>query len=200
MPERFEKLGDLGSGIDASVGSLEPLLDLVKRHEAEGLEDAPWPPHYRKQSGEPRRVQPSKRKEMPLVTVSKAAKKGKTHSKDSSGGRSATPRPRPSSKSRTFSSTRCVVATRPGPASASISETCQRTSGRPKSRPTPTTIRGRSGDRAPSTYNARVSESETRPQPRMNDIASRLEFEQLIAEISSRFIHLAPDEVDSRDL
>ena len=77
MPARFKKLGDLTEGIDVAdaTGSLEPLLELVKRHEAEGLGDAPWPPHFRKQAGEPPRVQPSKRKTMPLVTVAKAAKK-----------------------------------------------------------------------------------------------------------------------------
>ncbi len=75
MPERFAKLGDLSEGIDEAPGSLAPLLELAKRHEAEGLGDAPWPPHYRKQEGEPPRVQPSKRKTMPLVTVAKAAKK-----------------------------------------------------------------------------------------------------------------------------
>jgi DNA ligase D-like protein (predicted polymerase) len=75
MPERYAKLGDLSRGIDEAPGSLEPLLELAKRHQAEGLGDAPWPPHYRKQEGEPPRVQPSKRKTMPLVTVAKAAKK-----------------------------------------------------------------------------------------------------------------------------
>src|SRR4029078_2099628 len=32
------------------------------RHEAEGLGDAPWPPNYAKQEGEPPRVQPSKKR------------------------------------------------------------------------------------------------------------------------------------------
>jgi bifunctional non-homologous end joining protein LigD len=75
MPERYARLGDLTAGMDEAAGSLEPLLDLAARHEAEGLGDAPWPPHYRKQTGEPPRVQPSKRKAMPLITIAKAAKK-----------------------------------------------------------------------------------------------------------------------------
>jgi hypothetical protein len=75
MPARFQKLGDLSAGIDETPGSLEPLLDLALRHESEGLPDAPWPPHYRKTRGEPPRVQPSKRKDMPVLTVAKAAKK-----------------------------------------------------------------------------------------------------------------------------
>ncbi len=75
MPARFAELGDLAAGMEETAGSLDPLLELSKRHEAEGLGDAPWPPHYRKQQGEPPRVQPSKRRTIPLVTVAKAAKK-----------------------------------------------------------------------------------------------------------------------------
>jgi len=62
VPERFAKLGDPGAGIDAAVGSLDALLELSRRHEAEGQGDAPWPPNYRKQEGEPPRVQPSRQR------------------------------------------------------------------------------------------------------------------------------------------
>ncbi len=62
VPQRYERLGDVGAGIDERAYSLEPLLELSPRHEAEGLGDAPWPPHYMKQAGEPPRVQPSKRR------------------------------------------------------------------------------------------------------------------------------------------
>ena len=62
VPERYARLGDVGAGIDDEAFSLEPLLELVARHEAEGKGDAPWPPHYAKQAGEPPRVQPSKRR------------------------------------------------------------------------------------------------------------------------------------------
>jgi bifunctional non-homologous end joining protein LigD len=62
MPERFARLGDVGAGIDESPGSLESLLDLAARDEAAGLPDAPWPPHFEKQTGEEPRVQPSKRR------------------------------------------------------------------------------------------------------------------------------------------
>ncbi len=61
VPTRYEELGDVGAGIDDQAFSLEPLLELVARHEAEGEGDAPWPPNYAKQPGEPPRVQPSKR-------------------------------------------------------------------------------------------------------------------------------------------
>jgi hypothetical protein len=62
MPARYAKLGDVGAGIDTAVGSLEALLELSHRDEASGLGDAPWPPNYVKQPGEPPRVQPSRRR------------------------------------------------------------------------------------------------------------------------------------------
>lgn len=62
MPARFAALGDPHAAMDASAGSLEQLLDLAARDEAEGLGDAPWPPHFAKAEGEPKRVQPSKAK------------------------------------------------------------------------------------------------------------------------------------------
>jgi hypothetical protein len=62
VPDRYRRAGDAGSGIDDQAFLLDPLLDLVARHEAEGLGDAPWPPHYTKQVGEPPRVQPSRRR------------------------------------------------------------------------------------------------------------------------------------------
>ena len=65
VPARYAAIGDPGAGIDAAVGSLEALLDLSARHEAEGRGDAPWPPNYAKQAGEPPRVQPSKARRAP---------------------------------------------------------------------------------------------------------------------------------------
>ncbi len=62
MQDRYARLGDVGAGIDDSAGSLDGLLELSARHEAEGLGDAPWPPNYAKQPGEPPRVQPSRRR------------------------------------------------------------------------------------------------------------------------------------------
>ena len=77
MPERFAKRGDLHAGIDERAFSLEPLLEIAARHEAEGLGDAPWPPHYKKQQDEPPRVQPSKRRQPihPLLEIAKAQTK-----------------------------------------------------------------------------------------------------------------------------
>jgi bifunctional non-homologous end joining protein LigD len=62
VPARFEEIGDPGAGIDTAVGSLDALLALSAEHERGGLGDAPWPPNYRKQAGEPPRVQPSKQR------------------------------------------------------------------------------------------------------------------------------------------
>jgi bifunctional non-homologous end joining protein LigD len=77
MPQRFARLGDRHAGIDQSAGSLDALLELSARHEREGLGDAPWPPHYMKQQGEPPRVQPSKRRtsKHPLIEIGRAQKK-----------------------------------------------------------------------------------------------------------------------------
>lgn len=62
MPARFKELGDRHDSIDQHAGSIESLLELFER---QGLGDAPWPPHYRKASAEPPRVQPSKRRPAP---------------------------------------------------------------------------------------------------------------------------------------
>ena len=80
MPQRFAKVGDRHAAIDASAGSLEKLLELSERQEKQGMGDAPWPPHYRKQPGEPPRVQPSKARGMrtskfPLIEVSRGKNK-----------------------------------------------------------------------------------------------------------------------------
>jgi DNA ligase D len=45
VPQRFAKVGDPHKGIDGAACSLQMLLDA-----AEGQEDAPWPPYYRKKS------------------------------------------------------------------------------------------------------------------------------------------------------
>jgi bifunctional non-homologous end joining protein LigD len=88
VPALFGRRGDAAMGIDTSAGSLESLLELSARDEKEGLGDAPWPPHYQKQEGEPPRVQPSKRRapatgggaprrrsKLPLIEIARAAQK-----------------------------------------------------------------------------------------------------------------------------
>jgi len=90
MPQRFVTIGDPHAEMDSSGGSLERLLELAARDEAEGLGDAPWPPHFRKAEGESARVAPSRarsaakkksadtsrervaRTKMPLVVIAKS--------------------------------------------------------------------------------------------------------------------------------
>ena len=74
MPTRFARDGHVHDGMDRDVGHLDALLELSARHERDGLGDAPWPPHYQKQPGEPSRVQPSRRRQSvhPLVEVARA--------------------------------------------------------------------------------------------------------------------------------
>ena len=77
MPARFAAVGDRHAEIDSHAESIESLLELSTRHEREGLGDAPWPPHYQKQPGEPDRVQPSRRRvsKHPLIEIGRAIKK-----------------------------------------------------------------------------------------------------------------------------
>jgi len=84
IPKRFAKIGDPHADKDASVGSLEKLLELAEKDEAAGLGDAPWPPHFRKMEGEAPRVAPSRAKsalkkprvKMPLIVVANSPEKG----------------------------------------------------------------------------------------------------------------------------
>jgi DNA ligase D-like protein (predicted polymerase) len=77
MPGRFATIGDRHAGIDEQPCSLGTLLELSARHERDGLADAPWPPHYRKQANEPARVQPSRRRvpNHPLIEIARARRK-----------------------------------------------------------------------------------------------------------------------------
>jgi DNA ligase D-like protein (predicted polymerase) len=61
VPQRLREVGDPSATIDDVQHRLDPLLELARRDiEERGLEDAPWPPNYAKQPGEPPRVQPSR--------------------------------------------------------------------------------------------------------------------------------------------
>jgi bifunctional non-homologous end joining protein LigD len=73
MPERFRRIGDPHADIEQWQCSLEPLLELSRRQEAQGQGDAPWPPHYAKAAGEPRRAPPSTaRVKKPLIEVARS--------------------------------------------------------------------------------------------------------------------------------
>jgi DNA ligase D-like protein (predicted polymerase) len=60
MPGRFAQVGDLHARMDDTAGSLDKLLEIAAEDEKAGLGDAPWPPHFRKQTGEAKRVTPSR--------------------------------------------------------------------------------------------------------------------------------------------
>ena len=60
VPARLRARGDPAAEIDERPGRVQSLLELAARDERDGLGDAPWPPHFRKQKNEPRRVQPSR--------------------------------------------------------------------------------------------------------------------------------------------
>ncbi len=77
MPARFRAVGDRHEAMDRQPCSLDRLLELSAQQERDGLGDAPWPPHYQKQPGEPARVQPSRRRtpKHPLIEIARAQKK-----------------------------------------------------------------------------------------------------------------------------
>ncbi len=53
VPKRFAQIGDPFERMDEASDSLERLLELSAQHEKAGFGDAPWPPHFAKQAGEP---------------------------------------------------------------------------------------------------------------------------------------------------
>jgi DNA ligase D len=60
LASRLETVGDPWQGMHEEPQSLAPLLEMSERDLAAGLMDAPWPPVYPKQPGEPPRVAPSR--------------------------------------------------------------------------------------------------------------------------------------------
>ena len=62
MPARWHERGDLHAAMDDTSYAIDAVLALADRHQREGQGDAPWPPHYRKQTDEPTRAQPSRRR------------------------------------------------------------------------------------------------------------------------------------------
>ena len=73
---RFAEVGDVHADMDRRPCSIDALLELSARQEREGLGDAPWPPHYRKQAGEPARVsrRAGAQPKHPLIEIGRARK------------------------------------------------------------------------------------------------------------------------------
>src|SRR5262249_46888376 len=76
MAARVAAVGHRHQGMDRHAGSLDALLELAARQAADGMGDAPWPPHYRKQPGEAPRVAPSRRRKPLENPVGNPAKAG----------------------------------------------------------------------------------------------------------------------------
>jgi DNA ligase D-like protein (predicted polymerase) len=62
LPARLDAIGDPWLAMNADPQTLTPFLAMSERDTAAGLLDAPWPPVYPKQPGEPPRVAPSRAK------------------------------------------------------------------------------------------------------------------------------------------
>ncbi|MDQ3365518.1 MAG: DNA primase [Myxococcota bacterium] len=87
VPALVAARGDAHAGIDAAAGTLDRLLELADRQEAEGQADAPWPPHFAKAAGEGARVTPSRargatraaprprRTKLPVIVIAQAKQK-----------------------------------------------------------------------------------------------------------------------------
>lgn len=85
VPALFARDGDAHAGIDDAPGALDGLLDLAARQTAAGFGDAPWPPHFTRQSGEAPRVAPSRARKpagsgrrqpkVPLLLIGQAKRK-----------------------------------------------------------------------------------------------------------------------------
>jgi bifunctional non-homologous end joining protein LigD len=71
VPKRLAELGDPHADMNDAPGSLHKLLELAAKEEAEGLGDAPWPPHFRKMEGEAPRVAPSRARPTPAKSLAK---------------------------------------------------------------------------------------------------------------------------------
>lgn len=80
VPDRFTSTGDPHAGIDDTVGTLDPLLELADRDENEGIGDAPWPPHFPKGDKEPTRVAPSRAKSRVKKSPAKKTQPGRKKS------------------------------------------------------------------------------------------------------------------------
>ena len=81
VPARFAAIGDPQAAMEDHAGSLDVLLEMAARDEANGIGDAPWPPHFAKAEGEAPRVQPSKaRKAAAKKTAAKATGIGRRRS------------------------------------------------------------------------------------------------------------------------
>ncbi len=64
VPDLVLAREDPWGAMDSAVQSIAPLLEMVRADEERGLGDMPYPPNYPKMPGEPKRVQPSKDRDL----------------------------------------------------------------------------------------------------------------------------------------
>ena len=165
VPARLRERGDSGAEIDDVAYPLEPLLELADRDERKGSATRPGHrtsrrPRASRRGSSPRsgasRPRPpprtrDRRRARGLAGArapshwsrSRVQRRRTKRWRASSGGRSATPKPRSISVNRTCSSTRCAAGTRAGRGSASTSRRCRRNNVRSRSPLRSTTTRGR---------------------------------------------------------
>jgi hypothetical protein len=63
-PDLVARRVDPWAEIDSVDQSIAPLLEMVEADEERGLGDMPYPPNYPKMPGEPKRVQPSRDRDL----------------------------------------------------------------------------------------------------------------------------------------
>ncbi|CPR10957.1 DNA polymerase LigD polymerase subunit [Mycobacterium bohemicum DSM 44277] len=68
VPDLVRAREDPWGAMDSAVQSVAPLLEMVEADEERGLGDMPYPPNYPKMPGEPKRVQPSKDRDLKKPT------------------------------------------------------------------------------------------------------------------------------------
>ncbi len=64
VPDLVQRRDDPWAGMDEVAHSIASLLEMVEADEERGLGDLPYPPNYPKMPGEPKRVQPSKDRDL----------------------------------------------------------------------------------------------------------------------------------------
>lgn len=68
VPDLVRSRENPWGAMDSAVQSIAPLLEMVEADEERGLGDMPYPPNYPKMPGEPKRVQPSKDRDLKKPT------------------------------------------------------------------------------------------------------------------------------------
>jgi hypothetical protein len=64
VPDLVHDREDPWAAMDDVAQSIAPLLELAEADEERGLGDMPYPPNYPKMPGEPKRVQPSRDRDL----------------------------------------------------------------------------------------------------------------------------------------